>query len=63
MQVPQLIEKLGGTGAVASLLGLSPQSVSMMKAAGSIPEKHHFRLYRLCQERGIDWRPPEPEAA
>ena len=63
MTVDDLVEALGGTGATAVLLGLSAPAVSNWRAAGAVPPKHHYRLYRLCQERGIDWQPPASEAA
>lgn len=59
----ELIDALGGPQAVGRLLGISGPAVSNWKLRGEIPAKHHFRLYRLCQERGIDWQPPKSEAA
>lgn len=54
-----LIDALGGSGAVGRLLGVSGPAVSNWKARGEIPARHHYRLYLICQERGIDWQPPK----
>lgn len=63
MTEAELIEALGGPLAVGRLLRISGPAVSNWKLRGEIPTRHHFRLYRICQERQIEWQPPESEAA
>ncbi|OEY96070.1 hypothetical protein BJD20_13280 [Acinetobacter proteolyticus] len=46
----QLINLLGGTGAVAKLLGIEPPSVSGWKA---IPIYRKIRLAVIAEDRGI----------
>lgn len=66
----ELIEKLGGTCAVADFVGIRPPSVSEWKTAKSIPDNHLIRLAVLAEERGIatrkeifpnDWQSIWPE--
>lgn len=54
MTVKQVIDKLGGNREVAELLGVTPPAVSNWKAFGRFPERLHFRLYKICQDRGIE---------
>lgn len=52
--VDDLLDALGGTGAVADLLGIGASTVSNWRAAGEIPVGWHMRLYAECLNRSID---------
>ena len=54
---PDLLRALGGTCAVAALLGARPSAVSMWIVQG-VPARWHVALLVLCVQRGIFWRPP-----
>jgi predicted transcriptional regulator len=54
--VKDLIEALGGTGKVASLLGIVPSAVSNWIAAEEIPRGHHLDIYLECQRRNLPMR-------
>lgn len=60
MDLTDAIDKLGGTGAVARLCGITPGAVSLWKARGEIPRAWHLRIHRECQARGIDYDPEPP---
>lgn len=53
MTVSDIIDQLGGTGAVARIFGVGAPAVSNWRAAGRFPARQHYRLFRLCRERGI----------
>jgi DNA-binding transcriptional regulator YdaS (Cro superfamily) len=55
MNSNELIEKLGGTCAVAELVGVKPPSVSEWKL-GSIPDSKLIRLAVVAEEKGIATR-------
>lgn len=63
MTVSDIVQELGGNAATAALFGVGVTAVSNWKAANAFPERHHFRIWRLCQERGLDWTPPESDPA
>lgn len=48
-----VIDALGGTKAVAELLGVGQSSVSNYRKQG-FPARSHFILSKLCAERGLD---------
>lgn len=48
-----LIEALGGTAAVAALVGVKPPSVSGWKEAGRIPDDKRIRLAPIVHQRGL----------
>lgn len=48
-----VIDALGGTKAVAELLGVGPSSVSNYRRLG-FPARSHFALSKLCAERGLN---------
>ena len=48
-----VIDALGGTKAVAELLGVGQSSVSNYRKLG-FPARSHFILSKLCAERGLD---------
>lgn len=52
--VDELLDALGGTGAVADLLGIGASTVSNWRAAGEIPVGWHMRLYAECINRQLD---------
>ena len=58
MTIDDLIDALDGPAVLAAELRIKPNAVSMMKARGSIPPRHHMALWRLAKERGVDWAPP-----
>lgn len=49
-----IIEKLGGTRAAATLLGLPPSTVQSWKKAGHIPAKQQARVLSAASERRIE---------
>lgn len=70
MEAQELIEKLGGTFAVAELAGVKPPSVSEWKSNNRIPDDKLLRLAPIAHERGIvtrqelfpnDWQAIWPE--
>ena len=54
MNAIQLINAFGGTGKVATLLGVGPSCVSNWKSDGLIPARWFFRLRREAAERGLE---------
>ncbi len=52
--VDDLLDALGGTGAVAELLGIGASTVSNWRAAGEIPVGWHMRLFAECVNRRIE---------
>jgi len=72
MDANALIEALGGTAAVAALVGVKPPSVSGWKESGRIPDDKLIRLAPVAESRGIatrkqlfpkDWGAIWPELA
>lgn len=57
LTVPEVIEALGGTAAVAELFDVTPPAVSNWKAEGKFPPSRHLEIYEICQERGIRYHP------
>jgi hypothetical protein len=57
----QAIETLGGAARVVHELRLKRSAVTMWGTRRSIPPEHHLPMWRLCQQRGIDWAPPGAE--
>lgn len=57
--VREIVRALGGPSAVAAELHLGVSAVSNWSKREAIPREHHLRLWRLAQERGIDWTPPD----
>lgn len=53
-----IIDALGGTGAVAALRGLGAPAVSMWRRIG-IPGAHRLPLLRIAEQRGLTF----PDAA
>ena len=72
MDALKLIEALGGTFAVADLIGIKAPSVSGWKEANRIPMDKLMRLAPIAESRGIvtrkqlfptDWQAIWPELA
>ena len=70
MDAIELIEKLGGTYAVAELTGVKPPSVSEWKTKNRIPDDKLIRIAPTAEFRGIatrqllfpdDWQAIWPE--
>lgn len=70
MDATKLIEALGGTFAVAALVGIKPPSVSGWKDANRIPDNQLIRLAPVAEARGVvtrkqlfpnDWQDIWPE--
>ena len=59
MDMNEVIKGLGGTCAVAKIIGVSPQAVSNWKARGKLPPQWHLKIYKLCREKGWDYDPDE----
>ncbi len=53
MSVDDFIEALGGTGAVALLVGVGDPAVSMWRKCGAIPPKHYFLLKGIARKKRI----------
>lgn len=53
MDAKELIEKLGGTAAVAALAGVKQPSVSGWKESGRVPDDKLIRLAPIAEARGI----------
>ena len=53
MEHVQIIDKLGGTLAVAALAGIKPPSVSEWRQRGRIPDDKLIRLAPVLEARGI----------
>lgn len=52
----ELINRLGGTFAVAQLANVKPPSVSEWKSNGRIPDDRLIRLAAICEQRQIATR-------
>jgi len=52
--VSDIVDALGGTSKVARLFGVTAPAISNWRAANRFPPRTHFKLYRLCLERGVD---------
>lgn len=57
MPIDDVIDALGGNKEVAALFGVGSSAVSNWRSAGRFPERLHLRVYRICQERGIEYDP------
>ena len=53
MDAQNLIERFGGTFAVAELAGVKPPSVSEWKSNNRIPDDKLMRLAPIAEDRGI----------
>lgn len=51
--VTDIIERLGGTSAVASALALTPSTVSSWKTSGRVPAWRQPALIELAKERSV----------
>lgn len=51
--VKELVKALGGTGAVATGLGVGAPAVSMWIARGVVPWRHHGALLKLAGAAGV----------
>lgn len=56
MQHTKLIDELGGTTAVATLVKIQPPSVSEWRQRGRIPDDKLIRLAPIAESRGIATR-------
>lgn len=56
MQPDELIDALGGTNAVAHLLGIRPPSVSGWRESRRIPEDKLVRLAVIAEARNVTTR-------
>jgi hypothetical protein len=52
--VDALVEALGGTTAVAEMLGIGPSAVSNARAEKKLRESWKYRLSQECEARGIE---------
>jgi transcriptional regulator with XRE-family HTH domain len=50
----ELIQKLGGTCAVAEVFGVTSNAVSRWKAARTIPSARRFKLWQYARANGIE---------
>lgn len=53
MDVSEIINALGGTGAVADMLGVVPGAVSNWRKNGKIPYRHGFKIMSICDQREL----------
>jgi hypothetical protein len=51
--IDEVIDRMGGTGAVGRLLGIGPSAVSNWRAQGEIPRAWHLALYLEAERRGF----------
>lgn len=57
MTVSELIKRLGGTGEVATQIGVKPPAVSQWIEKGEIPPRRVFAVWQLARAKGVDWTP------
>lgn len=53
MTVDDVIDALGGTLAVAELFGVGRTAVVNWRTFGKFPARLHYRLAKVCAERGV----------
>lgn len=58
-QAETIIERFGGTRALARALCKPPTTVQSWKDSGLIPSKHHEHLMQVAREKGVDLRPDD----
>jgi hypothetical protein len=51
--VNDFVDALGGTGAVAQLLGITPTAVSNMRRRGAIPPRFYYQLEGIARARRL----------
>jgi hypothetical protein len=61
LTLEQLIERLGGTAAVARACGVGTSAVSNWVARGGVAAEHRLTVWRLATEAGVEWTPPGAE--
>lgn len=54
MDVSEVLKSFGGAQAVATLLEITPQAITNMKARGTIPARHWPKLVEEARARQID---------
>ncbi len=52
--VPELIDQLGGTNAVAALIGVGAPAVSNAKTANHLPHSWRMKIYQEVRRTGIE---------
>lgn len=55
----KIIDRFGGTRAMATALGLPPSTVQSWKEVGLIPAKHQQAILDEARARGIDLEPAD----
>lgn len=55
----KIIEKFGGTRALASAMGIPPTTVQSWKDTGLIPAKHQQPILHKARELGFDITPDD----
>lgn len=66
MTVSEIIEKLGGTGAVADRYRVTANAVSNWRVANAFPRRLHMAIWLDCRAAGVDLPPSaivEPPAS
>ena len=54
MTASDLIDTLGGNRKVAALFGVRSSAVSNWRALGRFPARLHYRISKVCEERGVE---------
>lgn len=54
-----IIDKFGGTRAMASALELPPSTVQSWKVSGFIPARHQTKVLETARGLGLDLRPSD----
>ena len=54
MDIGRIFDALGGSGKVATALGIKPSAASEMKRRGSIPVRYWPKLLAICEHRNIE---------
>lgn len=62
LTVNEVIDALGGTAKAAELFDVTPPAVSNWRAEGKFPERLHYRVFKECKARGIQYDPAQQAA-
>lgn len=61
LNIDDLVRGLGGPNRVACQLGVGSSAVCNWVARDQLPLRHHLVVWRLAQDAGLAWRPPNSE--
>ena len=63
MDLRTMVERLGGSKAVARVAGVTPGAVNQWVYQGQVPKRHVGALVELAAERGLDYTREQVEEA